>query len=79
MPITARNNYLPLQSMMPTNMPHQQAPLVVHIYAIDLAHTMVTVMLEKERYKKLRDIIEHAKKCEAYDFHGTLNLGQVDK
>ena len=36
-------------------------------------------MSERERYKKPRDIIEHAKKYGAYDFHGTLDTGQADK
>ena len=25
------------------------------------------------------DIVKHAKKCGAYDFYGTLDLGQADK
>ena len=64
---------------MPINMPNLQAPPVVHINATDLACTMATVMSERERYKKPRDIIEHAKKYGAYDFHGTLDTGQADK
>ena len=34
---------------------------------------------EKEKYKMLGDLIKHAKKYEAYDFYGTLDLGQADK
>ena len=52
---------------------------MLHIDAIDLAHTMGTVMSERERYKKHGDIIEHAKKYGVYDFHGTLDPGQADK
>ena len=74
------NNYQPLQPMMPVNVPNQHAPPVVYIEAIDLARgTMATVMSEKERYKKSRDIIKHAKKCGAHDFYGTLDPGQADK
>ena len=43
--------------------------LIVHLDATELAHTMTTMLIENERYNKLRDIIEHAKKCKAYDFH----------
>ena len=31
------------------------------------------------RYRKPEDIIEHAKKCGAYDFHDTLDPGQAGK
>ena len=52
---------------------------MVHIDATDLACTMATVISERKKYKKPRDIIEHAKKCGAYDFYSNLDLGQVDK
>ena len=65
--------------MMPVNVPNQQAPPVIHIDATDLAHTMATVMSEREMYKKPGDIFEHSKKCGAYNFHGTLDPGRADK
>ena len=40
---------------------------------------MTTVMLKRERYKKPKDIIEHAKKCGAYNFYGTLDPSQAEK
>ena len=61
------------------NMPNPPVAPIVHIDATDLVRTMATVMVERERYKKAGDIIEHAKKCGAYDFQGTLDLGQADK
>ena len=64
---------------IPMNVPNQPVAPVVHIDATDLARTMATVMVERERYRKLRDIIEHAKKCGAYNFHGTLDPKQADK
>ena len=51
----------------------------MHIDATDLARTMATVLAERERYWKPGDIIEHAKKYGAYDFHGILDPGQADK
>ena len=59
--------------------PNVQVPPVVHIDATDLAHIMATVMAEKERYKKPGHIIDHAKKCGAYDFYETLDPNQADK
>ena len=41
---------------------------VVQINATELACTMTIVLNENERYRMLGDIIEHAKKCGAYDF-----------
>ena len=52
---------------------------MVYVNATKLAHIMTTMLTENERYKKLGDVIEHAKKCGAYDFHSALNLGQADK
>ena len=48
---------------------------------VELAWNMATTMAErdKEKYKRHRDIIEHVKKCGAYDFYGTLDPGQADK
>ena len=34
---------------------------------------------DRKKYKSPRDVIEHMKKCKAYDFYGTLDLGQADK
>ena len=47
--------------------------------ATELAHTMVTVFTERDRYRKPGDIIEHVNKYDTYDFHGTLDPGQADK
>ena len=38
-----------------------QAPVVVHIDATNLVCAIATIMLEKERYTKLGDIIAHTK------------------
>ena len=78
-PTRAQNNYQLPQPMMPMNVPNQQAPPVVYIDATDLARKMVTVISKRERYKKSGDIIEHSKKCRAYEFYGTLDPGQADK
>ena len=51
----------------------------MHLDATELARIMAMVMAERERYMKPGDIIKHAKKCGAYDFHGSLDLGQADK
>ena len=42
---------------------------------------MATTMAEREeeKYKRPKDMIEHAKKYRAYDFYGTLDLGQADR
>ena len=60
---------------MPRNVPNQPVAPIVHLDATDLARTMATVMAECERYRKPGDIIEHAKKYGAYDFHDTLDPG----
>ena len=73
-----RNNCQPPPLSVPIELSNVQAPLIVYIDTTDVAHTMAMVMTEKERYKNSRDIIKHAKKCEAYDFHGTLDPGQAD-
>ena len=54
-------------------------PHVVHIDATKLVDTMATVFTERDRYRKPGDIIEHVKKYDTYDFHGTLDPGQTDK
>ena len=63
------------------NVINNPVPLVMHIDTIELAHTIATVMAEKdkEKYKRPGDIIEHAKKCGAYDFYSTLDPGQDDR
>ena len=66
-------------SEMHRDVPVQPVAPVVHIDATDLARTMATVLAKRERYRKPEDVIEHAKKCGAYDFHGTLDPGQADK
>ena len=42
---------------------------------------MATAMAERDRekYRRPGDVIEHIKKYRAYDFYGTLDLGQADK
>ena len=64
---------------IPINMSNQPVAPVVHIDATDLVRIMAMVMAKRERYRKPGDIIEHAKKCGAYNFHGTLDPGQLDK
>ena len=53
----------------------------MHIDATEFARTMATMMAEKDKkkYKRQGDIIEYMKKCGAYDFYSTLDLGQADK
>ena len=77
-PRRARNCQLPMP-LVRVNMVDPPIPPVVHIDVMELAHTMATVFMERDRYRKPRDIIEHTKKCGTYDFHSTLDPGQVDK
>ena len=53
----------------------------MHVDAMELTCTMAFVMTEKDKnkYKRLGDVIEHVKKCGAYNFYGTLNPSQADK
>ena len=67
-PRRARNMYHAPPPEVQRDVPVPPAAPVVHIDATDLARTMVTVLAERERYRKPGDIIEHAKKCGAYDF-----------
>ena len=78
-PHRARNVYHAPPPEVQRNVPVPPVAPVVHIDATDLARTMATVLAERERYRKPGDVIEHAKKCGAYDFHGTLDPGQADK
>ena len=78
-PRRARNVYQAPPSKIPVNVPNQPIAPVVHIDATDFARTMAMVMAKRERCIKPRDIIEHEKKCGAYDFHGTLDPRQADK
>ena len=78
-PRRVRNMYYAPPPEMHRDVLVQPVAPVVHIDATDLARTMATVLAERERYRKPGDIIEHAKKCGAYDFHGTLDPGQADK
>ena len=75
----ARNVYYAPPLEIPMNVLKQPIAPVVHIDATDLARTVATVMAERERYRKLGDVIKHAKKCGAHDFNGTLDPGQADK
>ena len=56
-------------------------PPMMYMDAIELARTMATSMAERDRekYKRPGDIIEHAKKCGAYDFYSMLNPEQAEK
>ena len=75
-PRRARNDHpLPVQE----NVINPLIPPIMHLDAIELARTMTMAVTESDGYKKPRDIIEHAKKCGAYNFYDVLNLGQVDK
>ena len=79
LPRRARNMYhAPLPNVQ-RDVPVPPVAPVVHIDATDLARTMAIMLAERERYRKPGDVIEHAKKCGAYDFHGTLDPGQADK
>ena len=78
-PRRARNMYHAPPPEVQRDVPVPPVAPVVHIDATDLARTMATVLAERERYRKPGDVIEHAKKCGAYDFHGTLDPGQADK
>ena len=78
-PSRARNVYHAPPPEVQRDVPVPPVAPVVHIDATELARTMAAVMAERERYRKPGDVIEHAKKCGAYDFHGTLDPGQADK
>ena len=56
-------------------------PLMIYMDVTELARMMAITMAErdKKKYKRSGDIIEHVKKCRAYDFYGTLDLEQTDK
>ena len=78
-PRRARNIYYRPLPEVPRDVPNPHAAPIVHIDATDLARTMATVLAERERYRRPEDVIEHVKKCGAYNFHGMLDPGQVDK
>ena len=78
-PRRARNMYYAPLPEIHRDVPVQPVAPVVHIDATDLARTMATVLAERERYRKPEDIIEYAKKCGAYEFHGILDPGQANK
>ena len=61
------------------DVPNPPAAPVVYIDGTDLARIMAMVMVEQKRYRKPRDIIEHVKKCGAYDCHETQEPRQIDK
>ena len=75
----AKNVYYALPPRIPRDMLNPPTAPIVHIDATYLARTMAMVTAERERYRKPRDIIEHAKKCGAYDFHRILDPGQTYK
>ena len=70
-PRRARNVYHAPLPEVQQNVPVPPVAPMMHFDATELARTMATVMAERERYRRPGDIIEHAKKCGAYDFHGT--------
>ena len=72
-PRRARNVYHAPPPEVQQNVPVPPVAPVMHFDTTELARTMATVMAERERYRRPGDIIEHAKKCRAYDFHGTLD------
>ena len=78
-PRRARNVYHAPPPEVQQNVPVPPVAPMMHFDATELARTMATVMAERERYRRPGDIIEHAKKCGAYDFYGTLDPGQADK
>ena len=73
-------NHQPPPPQVQAEVDNFPVPPVMHIDATDLARTVATVMSEKDKkkYKRPRDVIEHAKKCGAYDFYGTLDLKKTD-
>ena len=78
-PRRVRNVYHAPPPEVQRDVPVPPVAPVMHFDATELARTMATVMAERERYRRPGDIIEHAKKCGAYDFHGTLDPRQADK
>ena len=78
-PRRVRNVYHAPPQEVQRDVPVPPVAPVVHFDTIDLARTMATMLAECKRYRRPGDIIEHAKKCGAYDFHGTLDPGQADK
>ena len=78
-PRRARNVYHAPPPEVQRDVPVPPVAPVMHFDATELARTMATIMAERERYRRPGDIIEHTKKCGAYDFHGTLDPGQADK
>ena len=77
-PRRARNGQPPMPPVR-ANVVDPPFPPIVHVDATKLARTMATVFIERDRYRKPGDIIEHAKKCGAYDFYGMLDPGQADR
>ena len=77
-PRRARNGQPPMPPVR-ANVVDPPFPPIVHVDATELARTMAIVFTERDRYRKPGDIIEHAKKCGAYDFYGVLDPGQVDR
>ena len=44
-----------------------------------LAETIIATLIAQEQRRKLGDIIEHAKKCGAFDFYGSIDSREVDR
>ena len=44
-----------------------------------LAETIIAILIAQEQRRRLGDIIEHAKKCGAFDFHGSIDSREADR
>ena len=57
-------------------------PLVQPIVQVDalVLTRIITIVLSKiKSYIKLGDVFEYTKKCEAYEFYGTVAFGQANR
>ena len=62
--------------------PPPPPPIVMPVLQLDprvLAETIITTLTAQEKRRKPGDIIEHAKKCGAFDFHGSINSREADR
>ncbi|XP_055961868.1 uncharacterized protein LOC130015545 [Mercurialis annua] len=64
------------------NQPVPPVPPVVPTLQLDpaiLAQTIIATLQAQDIRRKPGDIIEHAKKCGAFDFHGSINSKEADR
>ena len=63
------------------NVANNLVPLIMYIDTTEFARTIAIMMAKKDKkkYERPGDVIEHAEKCGAYDFYGTLDTGQANK